>query len=108
MELTPTLQMLRDATLRISQSSKEIFKLSKEKARTERVYRQALSQEMLILRSDGMPATLIPDVARGNVADLKFERDTALEMHRAALAAMESLRVEINALQTITKIQGDI
>ena len=108
MELTPTLQMLRDATIRISQSSKEIFKLSKEKARTEKIYRQALAQEMLMLRSDGMPATLIPDVARGNVADLKFQRDAALETHRAALAAMESLRVEINALQTIAKYQSDI
>ena len=108
MELTPTLQMLRDATIRISQSSKEIFKLSKEKARTEKIYRQALAQEMLMLRSEGMPATLIPDVARGNVADLKFQRDAALETHRAALAAMESLRVEINALQTIAKYQSDI
>ena len=108
MELTPTLQMLRDATKRISEASKEIFKLSKEKARTEKIYRQALAQEMLMLRSDGIPATLIPDVARGNVADLKFQRDAALETHRAALAAMESLRVEINALQTIAKYQSDI
>lgn len=108
MELTPTLQMLRDATKRISRSSKEIFRLSEEKAKAERIYRQALAQEMLMLRSDGIPATLIPDVARGNVADLKFQRDAALETHRAALAAMESLRVEINALQTIARYQSDI
>ena len=108
MELTPTLQMLRDATKRISKSSEEIFYLSKEKAITEREYRIALSKEMIMLRADKMPATLINDIARGNVADLKFKRDLALERHRAALAAMESLRVEINALQTIARYQSDI
>ena len=108
MELTPTLQMLRDATLRISKSSEEIFYLSKEKAEKERVYRVALHQEIVKMRSEGIQATLIPDMARGAVADLKFERDLALETHRAALAAMESLRAEINSLQSIAKYQSDI
>lgn len=108
MELSPTVQMLYEATKRISEASKEVFRLSKTKAETERIYRTALSQEMLKLRSEGMPATLIPDVSRGNVADLKFQRDAAMEMHRSALAAMEALKAEINALQSIAKYQSDI
>ena len=108
MELTPTVQMLHAATKRISESSKEIFRLSKEKAEKERVYRVALHQEIVKMRSEGIQATLIPDMARGAVADLKFERDLALETHRAALAAMESLRAEINSLQSIAKYQSDI
>lgn len=108
MELTPTVQMLHAATQRVSKASKEIFELSKKKANAERAYRTALAQEILKLRVEGMQATLIPDVARGNVADLKFERDYATEIHRAALASMESLRVEINALQSIAKYQSDI
>lgn len=108
MELTPTVTMLHEATRRISKSSKEIFELARTKAETERRYRTALAQEMLKLRSEGMPATLISDVARGTVADLKFERDTALELHRAALAAMEALKAEINALQSIAKYQSDV
>lgn len=108
MELNPTVQMLSEATKRISEASKEVFRLSRTKAETERAYRVALSQEMLRLRAEGMPATLIPDVSRGQVADLKFQRDTALEMHRSALAAMEALKAEINALQSIAKYQSDI
>lgn len=108
MELTPTVMMLHQATQRISEASKEIFKLSKAKAEAERTYRTALAQEILKLRADGVQATLIPDIARGEVADLKFERDYATEMHRAAIAAMESLRVEINALQSISKYQSEV
>ena len=108
MELTPTVMMLHQATQRISEASKQIFKLAKEKAEAERVYRTALSQEIMKLRAEGVQATLIPDLARGTVADLKFERDYATEMHRAAIASMESLRVEINALQSISKYQSEV
>ena len=108
MELTPTIQMLHEATQRISEASKQIFKLSKAKAEAERAYRTALSQEIMKLRAEGVQATLIPDLARGAVAELKFERDYATEMHRAAIASMESLRVEINALQSISKYQSEV
>lgn len=65
MELSPTVQMLHKATMRMSEASKEVFRLAKTKAETEYTYRKALSQEMLILRAKKMPATLIPDIARG-------------------------------------------
>ena len=46
-------------------------------AECEAAYRQELAKEMLRLRLDGMPATLVPDLARGNerVSALKLERD---------------------------------
>lgn len=108
MELTPTVQMLYAATNELAKIRKAIFKLSTKKAETERAYRIALSQESLKLRFDRVPVSIAGDIARGNVADLKYERDLALETHRAALAAMESLKAEINALQSIAKYQSDI
>lgn len=108
MELSPTVQLLHNATRRLSESSKEVFKLARSKAETERTYRIALSQEIIKLRSEGTPATIIGDLSRGTVADLKFERDVSAEMYRAALAAMEALKAEINALQSIAKYQSDI
>lgn len=107
MELTPTINMLHQATKRLSESSKEVFRLAREKAETEREYRIALGQEIFKLKADKMPATLIGDLARAKVAELKFKRDLATEMYRAALSAMEALKVEINALQSIAKYQSE-
>lgn len=108
MELTPTVNMLHQATKRLSESSKEVFRLAREKAETERSYRSELAKVMTSMRMDKVQATLIPDLARGEVADLKFQRDLAAETYRAALSAMEALKVEINALQSIAKYQSEV
>lgn len=108
MELTPTVKMLHDATKRMSEASKEVFRLAKTKAETEKTYRIALGREIFLLRDEKMPATLIPDTARSRVADLKFERDLAADTYRAAISAMEALKVEINALQSIAKYQSEV
>lgn len=108
MELTPTVQMLYEATKRLNEASKEVFRLAKRKAETERLYRQELGKVMVQMRGDKIPATLIIDMSRAEVADLKFERDLAAELHRSALAAMEALKAEINALQSIARYQSEI
>ena len=48
-------------------------------AEAERDYRIALRVEIMRLRDEGMPATITPDLARGesNVAALRFDRDLA-------------------------------
>jgi len=108
MELSSTTKMMYEATKRMSDSSKEVFRLAKRKAETERLYRAELAKTMMRMRAEKIPATLIGDLARGEVAELKFERDLAMEMHRSALAAMEALKSEINALQSIAKYQSEI
>lgn len=107
MELTPTIKMLHEATNRLSDSSKEVFRLARTKAETERTYRIALGQEIFKLRFDKVPATLIPDLSRAEVAELKFQRDLAADTYRSGLAAMEALKAEINALQSIAKYQNE-
>lgn len=108
MELTPTVQMLYEATKRLNEASKEVFRLARRKAETERLYRQELGKVMVQMRGDKIPATLIIDMSRAEVADLKFERDLAAELHRSALASMEALKAEINALQSIAKYQSEV
>ncbi|SDJ20146.1 hypothetical protein [Natribacillus halophilus] len=107
-ELQSIAKEMHETSKRIDKASKEVFRLAKERAETERVYRTALHQEIVQLRNEGMPATLIGDVSRGRCADLKFERDSALEMHRSALAALESIQVQGSLLQTIARYQADI
>lgn len=108
MEINNTVQLLYKATQRLSESSRQIFKLATNKAETERSYRIALSQEIIRLRSEGTPATIIGDLSRGAVAEKKFERDVAAEMYRAGLASMEALKAEINAIQSIAKYTSDL
>ena len=55
-------------------------------ARAEAAYRVELAKEILVLRGDGQPVTIIGDLARGNerISTLKLERDIAKGMLDAA------------------------
>lgn len=103
MELIKVVDQLNQSTSRLSKATKEVFKLARERAETEREYRLALSQEIMKLRAQGEPATLIADVARGNVAELKFKRDMAMELHRSAMQSISALEVEVQAWQSILR-----
>lgn len=108
MELVQVMQQLYEVSQRLDKSANEIYKMAKKRAETERKYRMELSKEILKLKAEGMAATLIPDVARGNVSALKFERDLTEGQFRAALEALESLRTEVSALQSIVKHQTEV
>lgn len=108
LEVVETVQQLRAATQRLSEASKQVFKLAKERAVTERVYRMELAKEIATLRHQGVQATLIPDLARGHVAELKEERDFAHEMHRSAMSSIGALQVEIQSWQSILRIMDEV
>src|SRR5690625_6167477 len=97
MEVIQVAQQLNQTTKRLSNSTKEVFKMAKQRAETEREYRQALMQEIVRLRNESYPATLIADVARGRTADLKFKRDLSMEMHRSALASIDRKSTRLNS-----------
>lgn len=102
-ELIELTQEMLQVSKRIDKASKEIFKLAKAKAEFERVYREALSKEIIKLRAEGVQATLISDLARGNVAYLKYERDLAQDMFKSGISALEAVKTQASVLQTITK-----
>lgn len=108
MELQSTIQMLHAATNRLSEASKQVFRLAQKKAETERAYRSALAQVIFRMRDEKIPVGIISDLSRGEVADLKFERDLAADMYRASLSAIEALKTEINALQSILKYVTEV
>jgi len=55
-----------------------------------------------------MSVTLIGDVARGNVADLKFNRDLAEQTYKASRDMLQALSNELSAMQSILKVQSKI
>jgi hypothetical protein len=97
-----------EVSQRLAKASTSLYKLGREKAETERVYRTRLAQEILILRADGMPVAMIADVARGNIGDIMFERDAADAMFRAALESLGALQSQLSALQSILRIQQEV
>ncbi|MDN4609147.1 hypothetical protein [Sporosarcina highlanderae] len=108
MELQSIVSELYETRNRLKAAEKEVYRLGDEAARAEYAYREALSKEHLILKTEGMPVTIIGDISRGNVAGLKFERDKAANRFRSGFSAMDAIKVEINALQSILRIQTDI
>jgi hypothetical protein len=107
-ELSEIIQEMRNVKTRMDNVIKEVYKQAKAKDKAEREYRVALAQEILKLKAEGMQATLIPDIARGNTADLKFARDSAKSLYDSARDSMETLRTEATLLQTISKYQDEL
>ncbi|MHB0944618.1 hypothetical protein ACYCSU_24015 [Paenibacillus sp. ALE1] len=100
---------IHEASRRLSKSADALFKLGREKAEAERDYRSRLAQEMLRLKvEEGLAATLIPDIAKGNVAEYLFQRDFTEAQFKAGIEAADAIKVQVSALQTILKYQTDV
>lgn len=108
MELSSVIQEISRTAKRLENSADALFGLGRDKAEAERQYRMRLAQEMLKLRSEGMPVSILTDIAKGNVADLLFDRDASEAQFKAGIEAADSLKVVISAYQTIIKYQSDV
>ena len=110
MDLIQLNQELMKQYERLEREKNALFRLAKEKADAERDYRRALYQQILILRDQKLPATLISDLARGSetVSDLKFKRDVADTHYKAALASMEATRSQSSILKEIYDKQNEV
>lgn len=76
--------------------------LGLEKAKTERDYKVKQAQEILKLKADKYPATLIMELVKGNeeVAELRLQRDIAESAYFVGLEAMNNLRLEIEIIRS--------
>lgn len=108
MHLTDISQEIYDICKRLNKASQEIFRLGREKSEFERDYRMSLSKELLRLRVEGMAATLIPDIARGNVSDALFKRDVSESTYQSAIQSMNVLKANLSALQSLLRNQQDV
>lgn len=88
---------------RLEASGDALFAAANEKATKEKEYRQALAQQILIRKAEKFPATLVGDLARGDVAELKYERDLSADMFKSSIVAVEALRTVASMLQTVHK-----
>jgi len=99
---------IHTASQRLAKGVDALFILAKASAETEREYRNALAIEIVLLKSQGMSVTLIPDIARGNQANLKFLRDVAEFKYNSGKESLRAIQAQISALQTVIKYTAEI
>lgn len=68
----------------------------------EKEYRKLKSQEILRLRAEGLPVTLIPDIVKGldEVAELDFKRNAAEVIYKANGEAINVKKAEFKAMES--------
>ncbi|MBY6800141.1 hypothetical protein FCV24_12845 [Clostridium botulinum] len=108
MELQTLTKAIWDTSRRIEDGVNTLAKKAKEYAEAEKEYRLALGKEILILRDQGIQTTLIPDIARGNTAKLKFKRDLSEATYKTCKEMLQGLQAELSGYQSILRIQQDI
>ena len=108
MELHDITAELRDASQRLSKGATGLFKLAEASAYAEQEYRKALAHEILRLEQEGKRATLISDIARGNVAEAKFQRDLSEKKFTAGRDALRAIIAQVSALQSVLNVQKEV
>lgn len=101
------IQEILKVSMRLKDAPKAIFAAAKSYAESERDYRLALSQEITKLKADGLAVTLIADTARGNVSDLKYQRDLNEGLYKSTLEAKKALESELSGLQSVLRVQNE-
>ncbi len=88
---------------RLEKSGDALFAVADKKATKERDYRQELAKQILKRKDEGFPATIVGDIARGDVAQLKYERDLSADMFKASIEGGGALKTVASMLQTVHK-----
>ena len=101
---------LSQALLALQSGNTQLQTLGVKKSNAERKYKIALRQELLKLRMDKHPVSIIQDLAKGNelISKLRLERDLAENAYTVCMEAMRNTRLEIETLRsflTYTRIE---
>lgn len=86
----------------LSNTNDELKVLGIKKAIAEKAYRVRQAKEILNLKADKHPATLIMELVKGNeeVAELRLQRDIAESEYYNCISKIENLRIKINVIKS--------
>jgi len=85
----------------MEQALKELGKRGRKLAEAEQNYKIAMRVEILKLRDEGQPATLVLQLCYGtpSIAKLRYERDLAETMYKSALEAVNVYKLKIRIME---------
>ena len=97
------IQQLNDLQIALNETINLKGVQGKELADAEKEYKIALQQQVLILKDQGMAATLINLVVYGmpEVAELRYRRDFAKSRYEVSGEKINALKLNIRVLQDI-------
>jgi 5-methylthioribose kinase len=93
---------LNECVQALGRGNIQLKTLSLEKAKTEKAYRVKQAQEILKLRTEKYPVTIIMELVKGNeeVAELRLQRDIAESAYYTCISAIDNLRLEVEILRS--------
>lgn len=97
------IQQLNDLQIALNDTISLMAVQGKELSLCEQAYKVALRQQVLLLRDEGMAATLINLVVYGvpEVADLRQQRDFAQSRYEVSKEKIMALKLNIRVLEGI-------
>jgi len=89
---------LSNYSRQLSNKNSEYLEYGTKVAEAEKHYTVLFAQEMLKLRDDGMPVTILKDITKGrkSVAEAKFNLAVAEAMYNACRESLKDLRANID------------
>lgn len=86
----------------LDKALQQLGKRGRDYAEAEREYRVALAKKIAAERDKGTPVTIISDVCRGSqeIANAKFQRDTAENVYKSALEAINVYKLQLKLLES--------
>ncbi len=108
MELIDINKQLFESAGELRNGARLIFRYARAYAEAEREYRVQMAKKIMELRDRKIPATLIENIARGEIADLRYKRDLAELTYQACRESLRAQQSQISALQTILNYQTEV
>ena len=107
-ELTDITTKIYEACTNLDTGARMIFNYSKSAAEAERDFDKAFATKILKLMERKIPATLIKEVAKGELSDIKFKMDLASMTYDSCKRSLSAQESQLSALQSILKYQTEV
>ena len=107
MDIAEKIKILEESKSLLDKITTELKKRAYKKAETEREYRKALAIEEERLRAEKMPATLIHDISRGRLSELRYQRDIASMEYDICKEYMRNIRINQESMRTLVSFDKE-
>lgn len=107
MDTAEKIKILEESKSLLDKITTELKKRAYKKAETEREYRKALAIEEERLRAEKMPVTLIYDISRGRLSELRYQRDIASMEYDICKEYMRNIRINQESMRTLVSFDKE-
>jgi uncharacterized protein YjcR len=101
-------QKILEASTTINEGARMIFEYAKASAKATTEYDKAYAFKIQELMEKKVPVTVIKEVAKGEIADLKFKMDLQENLYDACKRSLSAQEAQLSALQSILKYQSEV